>query len=123
MNIHFAKNNQTRFVKHGFSWQIFCFGPIALLMRSQFLLAAGCAAAMYAAYMLTGFITIMVFDLDLEPARFLGAIAACGLVGYFGNRFSARSYVKSGWTPVADFPADWNVPRLVAPKATDTRLG
>lgn len=120
MNINFVKNNQTRFVKHGFSWQIFFFGPIAFAMRNQFLLAAACAAAMYAVYMLTGFVTIMVFDLNLDPARFLGVAAACGLVGHFGNRFSARSYVKSGWVPVGDFPADWNVPQLIAPKAPNT---
>jgi hypothetical protein len=123
MNIHFAKNNQTRFVKHGFSWQIFFFGPIAFLMRSQFLLAAACAAAMYATFMLMGLITIMVFDLDLEPARFLGVAAACSLVGYFGNRFSARSYVKNGWTPVSEFPADWNVPQLITPEPADTQPG
>jgi len=123
MNIHFSKNNQTRFVKHGFSWQIFFFGPIAFAMRSQFLLAAACAGAMYAVFMATGFITIMVFDLDVEPARFLGIAAACSLAGYFGNRFSARSYVKNGWAPVADFPADWNVPQLIAPKTADTKLG
>ncbi len=122
-NIHFTRDNQTRFVKHGFSWQIFFFGPIAFAMRSQFLLAAACAGAMYAAFMATGFITIMVFDLDVEPARFLGIAAACSLVGYFGNRFSARSYVKNGWVPVGDFPADWNVPQLIAPKAAETKLG
>ena len=120
MNIHFHKNGQTRFVKHGFSWQIFCFGPIAFLMRSQYLLDAACAAAMYAAYMLTAFIVITVLDLDVEPAHFLGVIAACSLVGYVGNRISARSYVKNGWAPVADFPADWNVPQLIAPKARGT---
>ncbi|WP_418120008.1 hypothetical protein [Variovorax sp. 350MFTsu5.1] len=123
MNIHFTKNNQTRFVKHGFSWQIFFFGPIAFAMRSQFLLAAACAGAMYAAYMLTGFITIVVFDLSDEVARVLAIAAACSLVGYFGNRFSARSYVKNGWKPVADFPADWNTPQLIPPNATDTKLG
>jgi len=123
MNIHFSKNNQTRFVKHGFSWQIFFFGPIAFAMRSQFLLAAACAGAMYAAFLATGFITIMVFDLDVEPARFLGIAAACSLAGYFGNRFSARSYVKNGWVPVDTFPADWNVPPLIAPKAADTKPG
>lgn len=122
MNIHFSMNNQTRFVKHGFSWQIFFFGPIAFAMRSQFVLAAACAGAMYAAYMATGFITIMVFDLDVEPARFFGIAAACGLVGYFGNRLSAHSYVKNGWVPVTDFPADWNTPQLIAPKAGDTKL-
>lgn len=120
MNIHFHKNGQTRFVKHGFSWQIFCFGPIAFLMRSQYLLAAACAAAMYAAYMLMAFIVIMVLDLNDEPVHFLGVAAACTLVGYFGNRFSARSYVKNGWAPVADFPVDWNVPQLIAPKARGT---
>ena len=122
MNIHFTKNAQTRFVKHGFSWQIFCFGPIALLMRSQFLLAAACAGAMYATFMVTGFTLIMLFDLDLEPTRFLGVAAACTLVGYFGNRFSARSYVKNGWQPVGDFPADWNVPQLIAPKTGASTL-
>ena len=120
MNIHFHKNGQTRFVKHGFSWQIFCFGPIAFLMRSQYLLAAACAAAMYAAYMLTAFIVITVLDLDVEPAHFLGVIAACSLVGYVGNRISARSYVKNGWVPVADFPSDRNTPQLIAPKARGT---
>jgi len=116
MNVHFAKNNQTRFVKHGFSWQIFFFGPIALLMRSQFLLAAGCLAVMYAAFMVVGFITIMVFDMEVETARVLGIAGACTLVGHFGNRFSARSYVKAGWKPVDSFPADWNAPQLIAPK-------
>jgi len=116
MNIYFSKNNQTRFVKHGFSWQVFFFGPITFVMRNQYLLAGACAAVMYATFMLTGFITIMIFDFDVEPARFFGVIAACSLAGYFGNRFSARSYVKNGWMPVADFPSDWNVPQLVPPK-------
>lgn len=120
MNIHFHKSGQARFVKHGFSWQIFFFGPLAFLMRSQFLLAAACAVAMYATYMLTGFIAIMVFDLEVEPVYLLGVIAACAVVGYFGNRISARSYVKNGWIPVADFPADWNTPQLIAPKADGT---
>lgn len=120
MNIHFTKNNQTRFVKHGFSWQIFFFGPIAFLMRSQFLLAAACAAAMYATFLVTAFTTIMVFDLDEEPVYLLGVLAACSLVGYFGNRLSARSYVKNGWVPVADFPTGWNVPQLIAPKTSGT---
>ena len=109
MNIHFTKNNQTRFVKHGFSWQIFFFGPIAFVMRSQFLLAVACAGAMFATYMLTGFITIMVFDLDEKPALFFGVIAACSLVAYFGNRFSARSYVKN-----VTKEAQWAIYRLLA---------
>ena len=62
----------------------------------------------------------MVFDLDEQPTLFFGVIAACSLVGYFGNRFSARSYVKNGWMPVADFPSDWNVPQLIPSKATPT---
>lgn len=118
MNIYFSKNNQTRFVKHGFSWQVFFFGPITFVMRNQYLLAGACAVAMYGIYLLVGFITIFVFDPEVELAQLLGVLAACGLAGYFGNRFSARSYVKDGWMPVADFPGDWNVPQLIPPKTS-----
>ncbi|TPG23463.1 hypothetical protein [Variovorax guangxiensis] len=117
-NIVFAKNNRTRFVKHGWSWQIALFGPIALLMRSQIPLAIAAFVAMVGIYLLAGVITILVLDLDEGPATALGYVAACGAVGYFGNRFSARSYVKNGWMPVDRFPDDWNTPKLIDRPAT-----
>lgn len=124
MNIHFAKNNQTRFVKHGFSWQIFFFGPIAFLMRGQWPLALICLVAMYATYFAVGIAILLVLNPAEDwVAQAWGILAACGLAGKFGNRVSARSYVKNGWVPVADFPADWNSPQLVAPKAPTTELG
>jgi hypothetical protein len=114
MNIYFTKNKQTRFVRHGFSWQIFCFGPLVFVMRNQPVLAALCFAVTYGLYMAVGSLTLLLFDPGMAFAHLVGFIAGCTAVGCGGNRFSARAYVKNGWVPVADFPADWNVPPLVA---------
>ena len=112
-NIVFAKNNQTRYVKHGWSWQIALFGPLALLMRSQIPLAIAAFAAMVAIYFASGVVTILLLDLHEDLAIILGLSASNGAAGYYGNRFSARSYVKNGWVPVDRFPADWNTPKLI----------
>lgn len=113
MNIYFAKNNKTRYVKHGFSWQIFCFGPVAYIMRSQIPLAIGAMVGMFGTFVAVGLTVIFAFDTEAEFAQLAGLLAACGLAGYFGNRLSARSYVKNGWKPVEDFPEEWNVPPLI----------
>lgn len=124
MNIHFHKNNQTRFVKHGFSWQLFFFGPIAFLMRGQWPLALLCAVFLYATFFVVGLAILLVLDPAEDwVAQTWAILIACGLVGHFGNRISARSYVKNGWVPVDTFPADWNIPQLIAPKPADTKLG
>lgn len=120
-NIHFHKNGQTRFVKHGFSWQLFFFGPLALLMRGQWPLALMCAGFLYATYFVVGLAILLVLNPTEDwVAQTWAILIACGLVGHFGNRISARSYVKNGWMPVADFPADWNAPQLIAPKTDGT---
>ncbi|MNL00139.1 hypothetical protein D3C87_1205610 [compost metagenome] len=122
MNIHFTKNNQTRFVKHGFSWQLGLFGPIAFLMRGQWPLALACSVFLVAGFCLVTAFLILVFDAPDGIVDLLSIVIPCALVGHFGNRISARSYVKNGWAPVADFPPDWNIPQLIATKAADTRL-
>jgi len=123
-NIHFHKNGQTRFVKHGFSWQLFFFGPLALLMRGQWPLALLCAGFLFATYLIVGLAILLVLNPAEDwVAQTWAILIACGLVGHFGNRISARSYVKKGWAPVADFPADWNTPQLIAPKAAETTSG
>lgn len=123
MNIYFAKNNQTRFVKHGFSWQLSLFGPIAFLMRGQWPLALLCFASLVAGACLVAASLILAFDAPDWMVDLLSIVIPCALVGQFGNRISARSYVKNGWVPVDTFPADWNIPQLIAPKAADTKLG
>lgn len=120
MNITFAKNGKTRFVKHGFSWQIGLFGPIAFLMRSQYALAAMAAVAMYLTFMLTGFILIVVLDASANFAVVAGLAAMVGVAGHFGNRLSARDYVKKGWVPIDQFPEDWNTPRILPTVAADS---
>lgn len=120
MNIHFTKNNQTRFVKHGFSWQLSLFGPIAFLMRGQWPLALLCSVFLVVGVFLVAAFLILVFDAPDGMVDLLSVGIPCALVGHFGNRISARSYIKNGWVPVADFPADWNVPQLIAPKTSGT---
>ena len=110
-NIVFARNNQTRYVKHGFSWQIFFFGPLAFFMRSQPILAILHLVIAIAIYFVAAVAATFVFP-D-EVAMGIGLVVAFTTSGYFGNRFSARSYVKNGWLPVGDFPADWNTPKLI----------
>ena len=112
-NIHFQKGGQTRYVKHGFSWQLALFGPIAYFWRGQYLLAALSVPLLWLAYMLVGVVTILVLDLNEDFAVLIGVVVVCGLHGAFGNRLSARSYVKNGWTPVGDFPSDWNRPPVL----------
>lgn len=117
-NIHFQKDGQTHYVKHGFSWQLALFGPIAYFWRAQYLLALVSVPLLYIAYMLVGVVTILVLDLNEDFATLIGLVAVCGLHGAFGNRFSARSYVKNGWRPVSDFPEDWNRPPVLPAAAT-----
>ena len=112
-NIHFHKNGQTRFVKHGFSWQLCFFGPLAFLMRGQWPLALLCSAFLIACAAVVVAFLILVFDAPDAIVDLLAIVIPCALVGQFGNRLSARSYVKSGWLPVADFPRDWNMPPLL----------
>jgi len=114
MNVSFIKNGQSRFVKHGYSWQAFFFGPITFLMRAQPLLAGLCFVALVGIYLLVGVLGIVVFDLEGEGAlQLVGYLVACGLVGQYANRFSARAYVKAGWKPESKFPQDWNTPELI----------
>jgi len=112
-NIVFLKNNQSRFVKHGFSWQIACCGPISFLMRSQWLLALIFGVCMYLGFLLSGVLTIVVLDLPDTIATIIGLAVVCGTAGAIGNRISARAYVKDGWVPIGEFPADWNTPTLI----------
>lgn len=121
MNIHLSKDNQTRFVKHGFSWQLFFFGPLALLMRGQWPLALLCAGFLCVTYLVVALgILLVLSPAEDWVAQAWAILIACGLVGHFGNRISARSYVKNGWVPVDTFPADWNMPPLIAPKTSGT---
>ena len=122
-NIHFTKNNQTRFVKHGFSWQLFFFGPLAFLMRGQWPLALACSVFLVAGVCLVAAFLILAFDAPDGMVDVLSLVIPCALVGHFGNRISARSYVKNGWAPVDTFPSDWNIPQLIAPQPADTKLG
>ena len=71
--------------------------------------------------MLTLVVTILLLDLPDPMPELVGVLVTCGLAGVFGNRFSARSYVKNGWLPVGDFPKDWNTPVLV-PAASSTQV-
>lgn len=112
-NIHFHKNGQTRFVKHGFSWQLCFFGPIAFLMRAQWPLALFCSVFLIAGVCSVSGFLILVFDAPDPIVDLLSIAIPCALVGHFGNRISARSYLKNGWLPVGDFPHDWNVPPLL----------
>lgn len=121
-NIHFHKNGQTRYVKHGFSWQLSFFGPIAFLMRAQWPLALLCSAFLVAGFCLVGGFLILVFDAPDTVVDLLSIAVPCALVGNFGNRISARSYVKNGWLPVGNFPHDWNMPPLLpAVRANETK--
>ncbi len=112
-NIHFTKDGQTRYVKHGFSWQLALFGPITYVMRGQWLLALALLPLMYIAFWIMGFILVIGLNLNEDLALILALGSIFGLVGAFGNRFSARSYVKNGWKPVDRFPEDWNRPVLI----------
>lgn len=119
-NIVFVNDQkQTRYVKHGFSWQIALFGPLAYFMRSQYLLTFLSAVGMYLTFVACGLITIVLMDLEVFPATVIGLAVMSGVWGYIGNRLSARSYVKNGWRPVGEFPADWNRPNLIPTTAAD----
>lgn len=112
-NIHFLKGDQTRYVKHGFSWQLALLGPITYFWRGQYLLALLSIPLLWLAYMLVGFVGIVVLDLNEDFTTLIALVAVCGLHGVYGNRISARSYVKNGWAPVGDLPSDWNRPPVV----------
>ena len=118
-NIVFAKDGKTRYVKHGFSWQIALFGPLAFFMRSQYVLAALSFVGMYLTFLISGGLTILIFDAEVTFATVFGLAVMAGAWGYIGNRLSARSYVKNGWNPVGKFPAEWNRPNLIPTTVAD----
>ena len=113
-NIHFKKNGQTRYVKHGFSWQLALFGPLAFLMRAQWPLALACAAFLFVGSFVVAAAIILIIDPEMESAiTFWSFAIPAALVGQFGNRNSARSYIKNGWLPVDAFPHEWNIPPIL----------
>lgn len=107
MIVMFTKKDASRFVKTGFSWTIFFFGALALLWRAQWKLAIGFFLATNLLYLLVGFITLFITQ-EVGAAQFFGYIISSATAGYFGNRMSGRSYVKNGWTPDNNFPAEWS---------------
>ena len=82
MHIKFKKSGLTKEVKVGFSWTIFCFGWIALVIRGQYLAA------------FISFITLNI-------AGFYYMFA--------GNRLLARQLVGQGWFSIEDLPKQWGI--------------
>ncbi|RYF49985.1 MAG: hypothetical protein EOO27_32545 [Comamonadaceae bacterium] len=113
-NIYFKKNGQTRYVKHGFSWQLAFFGPLAFLMRGQWPLALACIGFIAACFLAVGLTISIIWDPESEVLLELVALVVpWALMGQYGNRISARSYIKNGWFPVAAFPLEWNIPPIL----------
>jgi len=82
MHIKFNKNGLTKEVKVGFSWTIFCFGVLALLIRKQYGLAA-----------------VSLFSFGLANFYFIFA----------ANRMLARQLIEDGWTSTETMPAKWGI--------------
>jgi len=80
MKIKFNKNGLTKEVKVGFSWTIFFFGALALLIRKQYGLAA---------------VSFFTFGL----ANFYFIFAA--------NRMLAQQLIEDGWTTIDVKPESW----------------
>lgn len=113
-NIFFKKNGQTRYVKHGFSWQLAFFGPLAFFMRGQWPLALACMGFFFVCFLFVGLSISFVWEPESDWIVELFAVAIpLALIGQFGNRISARSYIKNGWLPVDAFPAEWNIPPIL----------
>jgi hypothetical protein len=82
MHIKFQKNGVVREVKHGFSWTIFFFGMIALIVRKQYGLAA-----------------ISLFTMGIANFYFMFA----------ANRLLARQMAEDGWQAMEHTPSAWGI--------------
>ena len=82
MHIKFQKNGVVREVKHGFSWTIFFFGWLALIVRKQYGLAA-----------------IGFFTFNLSSFYFM----------FTANRLLARQMAEDGWHAMEQTPSSWGI--------------
>jgi len=82
MHIKFNKNGLTKEVKVGFSWTIFFFGALALIIRKQYGLTA---------------VSFLTFGL----ANFYFMFS--------GNRMLAQQLIENGWTTNDVKPESWGV--------------
>ena len=81
MKVKFTKNGITQTVKVGFSWTVFFFGWVALLIRKQYVYAA------------VGFFT---FNL-----------ASFGIM-FFANKAKAHDLIEQGWEIEKSVP-QWGI--------------
>lgn len=82
MHIKFQKSGLTKEVKVGFSWTIFFFGALALIIRKQY-----------------GLASVSFFTFGLANFYFIFA----------ANRMLAHQLIEGGWSSKEKMPESWGV--------------